>query len=538
MKNRKVFTAILFTVLAWTGCESEKSVTTDEAVQRLEDVLFQTANIEDYTNLDDINFAAANSDFRSAVGANPNDLTANLGAAITEILKVNVEREVRDIRDGYIDYVDTSSLFQKTSFGKMHRRDIPTPLDLPVHPLRPRMDVRDDEVFKKVSLMARVSANNPPLASEVQKVITDKVIPALDYAIARLEVVESDPTYVFVVTPKMQGDFDADPRELDMTEIRAFHSSLLILRATMRMVTAYDFDIADYSAAGVAVALNPGSTFFTLKPQHQLSMARTDLIGAVDQLLAAADFLENETDDQDDDIIKIDPEDIDEFLEDLRRVLNDVKSTMDGVRTFDFDHDSVDVNVKAFFDNPIQDAKAKMPPYQVSVVQNSCGTELFQKFSGTVFPDPTFNGILPGMTNERLYDLFDIDIDTLGRDRLSATIGGMSWEACDAYADHYSPGLYIDASASTNSMWTSLTISIASFDGANSYTLTTYNNGGYMSAYWNGVYYSTDLSHSATVTITEYREEDHLIAGTISGTLVNLSDTLAITNGEFYLRVD
>ncbi len=133
----------------------------------------------------------------------------------------------------------------------------------------------------------------------------------------------------------------------------------------------------------------------------------------VDAYNVSSDFIRAETDDQSDDFIVIELEDQQDEAE-LRNKLNQAKASLNGPTLIDIDLDSACtpdstvpcqelVDLSLFFDTPF-DLRGLLPTFGFDPTRNSPN---FIE-SGT-FPDPTFNGILPDMTQERLIDILDLD---------------------------------------------------------------------------------------------------------------------------------
>ena len=78
----------------------------------------------------------------------------------------------------------------------------------------------------------------------------------------------------------------------------------------------------------------------------------------------------------------------------------------------------VTINLVNLFDTPITNFKAKLPAYTVTAVSNGQGkydavlTWQAASFDKWIFPEPTFNGFLPGMTDSQLKQLLDINATT------------------------------------------------------------------------------------------------------------------------------
>ena len=150
----------------------------------------------------------------------------------------------------------------------------------------------------------------PPSVEELQTVLRDVVRPALITALEHLSDITNS-SFTFTVTPAMQGELpmDADPLELDYTEILALQAGLKLALAAIDVATAYILSANPLDAQGFVDAMTPGSTFLTLATGGEAALgdALVELQAAGTLLLLALDELEAETDDQTNDIIKIDP---------------------------------------------------------------------------------------------------------------------------------------------------------------------------------------------------------------------------------------
>ena len=316
---------------------------------------------------------------------------------------------------------------------------------------------------------------------------------------------------------------------------------MLTLSGVFKIFTAYNLELADYTVDDMVAALQPGSDFLTLNVGHQLPQARTDMIAAMDKLLEAIDFLRNESDDQDDDIIKTDTSTItDELLDNVESIVNDAKDGLSGV-VYIADLDSLKVNLGNFFTNPVQDMKAMLPTYQAFVFESLCSTHPDIKFNSLIWPDPTLNGIFPDFTSDDLNSIFGID--TLGAESLTAIVDGNVWEACwtDAYIStpYLEIGGEIDFSKAT-SRSEKIEIYIADFDGPGVYTLSDSQSGNYARFYdWiAGLSFETDATHTGTLTITTYDDVNGAVTGTFvyTGLENNQVDTVVVTVGVFSVR--
>ena len=278
----------------------------------------------------------------------------------------------------------------------------------------------------------------PPTLAEHQDLIRDIVVPAVADALTVLNTIVS-PTFTFAVTERMQGENpgEADVLELDMTEVLTLRAALETALASADVVLAYLVTPGAWGADGFVTALTPGSTFGTLASDGapRLGRAHAGLLRAAGLLHDALDFLAAESDDQFDDIIKVGEGELSTIAE-ARDVLDDIEATLAGPRTIteDFGYGDVTITVDAsqFFLNPITDLKAILPSYEVYVAGDGLGGDRgYFRFDALdldswTFPDPTFNGVLPGI----------VDSDDL-KSTLGETITDVYWELGNAVGGDY-----------------------------------------------------------------------------------------------------
>lgn len=426
--------SLLIGVFLMEGCEEkvteveEAAVDTAAAIQKveqadeaLEDKLYSliSTEFEDVEEPSDVDFSSPNSLYEEALQLDPNNSDANFGAALTELLIISADQDVNDAFDRWEAFLDTASIFERgisqSPSSRLNR-------GLPV---RVRdLDIPPNTVGRVVFGLFGLALSSPPQISEIQDLVENELLPRVDYALARLDVVDGFSDYQFTVTPKMQGDSYADSLEIDLTEIYGMEVVLNLLRFFTSVAISYDFNFATYDSAGLANTLARSSDFLTLRSDGTTHMAsaKTAYLSATEKLEEGINFLKSETDPQDDDIIKIDPAgpaeaDLDTVLahlDEARQIL-----TGDWNLTADFDDDPTTLETVTFrwgalFDDPIEDFKALLPPYTVSVERDYYGDLVVEfeweadNFDDWIFPDPTFGGVLPGMTDSELKDIFGI----------------------------------------------------------------------------------------------------------------------------------
>ncbi len=446
MRRFAYFVAGALTIsLIFLGHGCGKKTTEPDEVTAAEEVALGNAAMETelydliLTELDeverpeDLDFSGPNAHYKKALQLDPNNLDANFGAGLTEILMVTLDNSVNSVFDEWDAYIDTGSLFapksaihpEKNFARGIVKRGFPTG--------KKDFLLPSNFLLSSISRIFYTALTDPPQIHEIQDLIDDVLLPKVDYALERLKKVTSDPGYSFIITPKMQGDLEEDALELDLTEIYLIITGLDLLKSLCSMAIAYDFDFPSYDSAGLAQVIPQDSDFLSLRSGggSKLASAKIAFLDACDDLENAIDFLRDETDPQNNDIIKIDPdgvadEDLDSILAYIPRVRNTLLASENV--TADFNGDGIDQTVafsaKAFFDNPISNLKRDLlPGYTTKVEKDSSGwwwdKEYFwvaviiwdaNSFDQWFFPNPTVNGILPEITTDLMFkQTFGID---------------------------------------------------------------------------------------------------------------------------------
>jgi hypothetical protein len=150
-----------------------------------------------------------------------------------------------------------------------------------------------------------------------------------------------------------------------------------MLKVIVDMAIAYDLDFTGFDSLGIINALSPGSSFLTLRNSGQsLSDAKNSLSTAIDKLESGINFLRNEVDSQDDDIIKVDPGSGDDAdLDSILAYTDEAREFLSTGLTFteDWDNDKftadedLTIHLGEYFDTPVQDLKSLFPSYSISV---------------------------------------------------------------------------------------------------------------------------------------------------------------------------
>ena len=362
------------------------------AIPAVDDSLGTRDQVVDWTAADQFSFEPARVLFEQAFQIDPGNDTAAFGLAITTILALKEDPTVRMRAQQWDDW----------------QALIP---------------------FDAIDSLFMGSGPFPPTLAEMQTVLRDVVLPALQTSLAAVETMD-DPNFLFIVTDRMQGrsapstDPDEVPREIDYTDVLFLKAALNAMVAFADGALAYQVTPSPYGASGVDAALMPGSAFLTLAAGGgtYLADAQVRLQNAVAATLAAFDAIELETDDQSNDVVIWNPQDTCcpkglaeltmQDLLDARPVLAEVAASLQGpgVWNEDFNDDGVDqmvtIDATQPLLSPVTDLKTLLPSYFTLNGEFFWTALAVDEF---LFPDPTFGGLFPGIaTSDSLIRTFDL----------------------------------------------------------------------------------------------------------------------------------
>jgi hypothetical protein len=382
----------------------------DEAYALMEDQMFFASNnsFSSAADYDRLNFTPANTKFKQALTANSKHGMANMGAALTEILGAYADPEINDA-------IKRWEKFEPGQQQGMFRFKLPTSTN--------DMSVPLAMLGTNFITSIQKAMVDPPAVSEMQRILRDKFLPRVDYAIARLAVVEQIPNYEMRISGKLQGDTKLKPVYADLTEIYILDGMLYGLKAAIEELLVFKFELADYTTRSIVTAIRQNNTtFFVLASDGRTRAANAK--GAIGTMISrfksSVQFLKSETDTQDDDVIKIGNDgisaaDLDTVLTYLDKASNSLNSVISlFVKDADSDNNdyTIKINLGKLFDNlPDNPKLAWIPPYTVdTTAQGDIQLKFTQQtYDAFTFPDPTMGGIFPEMTNEVLKRLLFID---------------------------------------------------------------------------------------------------------------------------------
>ena len=339
--------------------------------------------------------AAANAHYKDALGKDPSNSHANLGAAVTETALLQEDAGVDSLLT-FLGDIPLPVAAARPGIARPSRM-------LSTLGMTPRLGFDPLSNGRGLAKLFILTAQDPALLSWFQAVVLNRILPRLQYAEDRLAVIETHPNFTYIVPPDVSGA--PSPYEVDLGEVLALDAMINSIQGVLGVLVAYNFDTPAGKTQEELLA--PASAFGTLWAggAARLAAARLNLLNAHTRFLAMAAFITAETDDQTDDVIPKAALDTPEFL-DLQTGFDDVHTaltstvTVTGVEAYDLTLHDVDLAVSAFFTNPIADFKTKLPPLTFDVTTGDPMTS-----DPITFPDPAFNGIFPTMTNAKWYEL-------------------------------------------------------------------------------------------------------------------------------------
>ena len=414
----------------------------------------------DEIDLDRIDFSEADRLYRWAIAADPSNTEAQFGSAITRLLVLALNDDVRAVQDSLNAYID----------GEAVGGVFLDYLDL----------VATTEAAGKLPLMTakmtQEAIADPLKVSDFQQTIAEDIMPAIDYSLERLQIVEGDIGFTFELTPKMQGDEYEEAREIDLGEAYMIDAQLRLLKAIFQVALAYNFDVDDNGSYAFfdddsdenllwqMERLGKTGPFMTLRSPDAMREAKASILTAIDKIEEGLGAIRMETDDQDDDIIlaedlddlddQIDLSDRDDFpaffrgIRSVNTALRKAREILEGTVEIEanFDGDShtpkqtVIFDVGQFFDNPVEDLRTLLPYHtwhrdrlqnrnfaDELVLTDAAGNAL-EASPPLVFPDPSFGGVFSNIsTNEQVLDLFGINDANHNQKDLLYELGLIRW---------------------------------------------------------------------------------------------------------------
>ena len=322
------------------------SLKSQQAYESLEIVFTQWAdgNFQNASDFDALNFKTANALYKEAIQLNPDNMDAHVGAAITEILCT------------YADTAVNRVVKQWESFGNGDSQVFPHPIkNAGLLSSTSQMVVPVNEMAKNLLKIYTVAKVDPPLISDMQRIIRDAFLPRINYAIEQLAFIENVDTFKFRVSGKMQGDSKLAAVYLYPTEFMMTDALLQGVKSMLEGFLVYKFELSDYKQASLVAALQQNSTtFFYLASDgttHSQN-AKAAMNNMIDKMLSGITKLENISGRKSDAVIKIGNDGLQQTdLDTAKKYLNKMKTSMTSAITVHLDNvgsDETPMDIQVF----------------------------------------------------------------------------------------------------------------------------------------------------------------------------------------------
>jgi hypothetical protein len=343
--------------------------------------------------------ANANKTFELALAADPENVDANMGGAITNGLMMFDDPDFKAVAARWeVVYPTVTQVVQGTSpiklpFGNLtsvtvtltggHDSFSGAPAtSVPATPttakqllttlkaLQAKMP-QQKAGFKSLAKEMGMVPTSAPSISEMQTVIDNVIIPRIDKILARLAKIEGKSGNSFVITKAMQGNPYADDVTLGDGDYYTLDSGLNILQVLLKIATSYNFDVpAGYSYDTIAqnplaMINDPGA--FVLKSGGNAKMAAA--LGCAKTAAAKAqlafDVLKTRSAGVGAfDLTRLTPAD----KEDFQTALTSIVASLAGSSSVKINGKQVTIDLTKFFSNPLD--RSKLPSFAYDVPRN------------------------------------------------------------------------------------------------------------------------------------------------------------------------
>lgn len=349
-------------------------------------------------------------DFANVVAVNPNSSAGQLGLSLAIV--ATGAQNAADVLGYYVfpevgvTSVASLALDDKYSPGRLMNKAVSIVM---VRPWHRRMNT--------VSPQGAIPGQ-PLTTEEVQDAIRNHILPTIDNALSRLEVLAQEPADTALIT--YTDPDDGEVYKVYPTDINLIIASLQLVKTFMLQLVAYDLDAGSYNweidlyqrdadSNGILEVdeYAPADPFLVLNSGQEMQQAGQALRGGVQRLI---DSLDNRT---------ADPRQITNLLldesganaADLRSYCQDALGILSGAVTVEMKYAHlnwqtwqwinqgttlVQLNLSRIWDNPIGDVKDLLPPLTIEPEDLGGGViEYDYTFEFSDLPDDTMNGVFP-----------------------------------------------------------------------------------------------------------------------------------------------
>jgi photosystem II stability/assembly factor-like uncharacterized protein len=405
--KRNSKTAVILTFILFLAIPSS-------ALAQTADIYFQQGK----EDLEDGLLTEASANFQQALGLDPNHEGANLFYAVTRLAMISQTAAFNTLLDRSGVSATGRNVFNWTAdFTRDPNGKILLPSNAPTGgefqsylktDILPEVNAALNNLSKvgsayQTTFLWLTAAGTGTVSSP--NTLTDSTQSWINNEFGGFKVVVADIEYTIVsntantitvtpdfsVSPGSYGYRIFEPIHIDYGDVLVIKGGLTLVKAGIYVVTAYNLDVDIdtllplYYAATLNIQndlINAYSQILTLLPDQQLPQAKPILKEAIALLTAAIDYIVAETGPQDRELFVID----DPTLErEFRSVLSALDISLDRSAYILVTY----VNLSEFFDNP-KNLRGYLPKFTKMSIQ------------ANTFSDPTFGGILPGMTTQTI----------------------------------------------------------------------------------------------------------------------------------------
>ena len=388
-----------------------------------------------------IDFTQVNTYYEQALSLNPDNVDAHFGLGITNFLMISQDQNLYDSINEWTNYFNGDDVTLNNdnilpTFDNFLNFNFSNFLNL--------IPIINNNV-------SRNNQNPPPELSDIQNLLETSFLNRLTESINHFDtVLEND--FTFTLTGAIQGDNSLPNLELDNTEIYLLKSQMHLVSALINFIIAYNFDVPHYEMVSAECLeeeedcwyswyweelycdtyyyvdeiivfenydwLKQNSNFLSIRKANALPSVHSNLSNIHLSINSALEYLQNETDSQINDIIKMNDLSVDEVLEELENF----NSMISNNNTME---NGTVINYSNFLNSPVNNLKSIIPQYVINEVVDTCASwgqeELiytrpsfemvansWQEFKNQV-NDPTIGGLFPEFTVDDMMDYMGID---------------------------------------------------------------------------------------------------------------------------------
>jgi hypothetical protein len=240
-----------------------------------------------------------------------------------------------------------------------------------------------------------------PALREYQNFIKSGILPEVDNALSDLAGIPNS----FNTILKASETGENHDIEVDNGDVLLYKTSLYTFKTFLLIILSYNINVNDADVIVTKInnrlfnvdkdLLSPYPQFFNLLADSASSVqtARSSFLSAIDTYFQASNFIRNETDNQEDDLIILDSEK-QAAESDFRANLERIKDSLVNKVSVEIGHEPLRVNFSEFFEDPVN-IRDHLPVFKYDPYTN----KMLIPDVCTV-PDRTFSGILPnGLPN-------------------------------------------------------------------------------------------------------------------------------------------